>query len=66
MQAANRAKFFLDVASDPFYDLSREGAEVPEAAVGNWRRRGALRLHQGVAETDFTGAQKRRTACRLA
>ena len=53
--AANRAQFYLDVASGPFYGFNRPGAKVlaghhPElvAAGHDRRRQGALRLHRGL------------------
>ena len=60
-QAANRAQFFLDVASGPFYGFNREGAKVSEATVRNWWRQGMMggtKAHydciQAFSETDFT------------
>jgi non-heme chloroperoxidase len=35
-QAANRAQFFLDVASGPFYGFNRAGAKVSEGTIRNW------------------------------
>ena len=52
--AANRAQFYLDVATGPFYGFNREGADLtghhPElVATGDDRQReGALRRYQGV------------------
>jgi len=60
-QAANRAQFFLDVASGPFYGFNREGAKVSEATVRNWWRQGMMggtKAHydciKAFSETDFT------------
>ena len=60
-QAANRAQFFLDVASGPFYGFNCEGAKVSEATVRNWWRQGMMggtKAHydciKAFSETDFT------------
>lgn len=59
--AANRAQFFLDVPSGPFYGFNREGADVSQGLINNWWRQGmmggALAHYQGIAafsETDQT------------
>lgn len=59
--AANRAVFFLDVASGPFYGFNRAGAAVSEAVIRNWWRQGmngsALAHYEGIkafSETDQT------------
>ena len=59
--SANRAQFFLDVASGPFYGFNRPGAQVSEGAIRNWWRQGmagsALAHLEGIAafsETDQT------------
>nr|WP_210236575.1 alpha/beta hydrolase [Arenibacterium halophilum] len=59
--AANRAQFFLDVPSGPFYGFNREGAEVSEGLIRNWWRQGmsggAKAHYDGIrafSETDFT------------
>tara|TARA_B100002003_G_scaffold248576_2_gene282704 strand:+ start:27 stop:857 length:831 start_codon:yes stop_codon:yes gene_type:complete len=59
--AANRAQFYLDVASGPFYGFNREGAEVSEGLIRNWWRQGmaggAKAHYDGIkafSETDFT------------
>ncbi len=49
--AANRAQFFLDVASGPFYGFNREGAKVSEGVVRNWWRQGML----GAANAHYEG-----------
>ncbi len=41
-QAANRAQFFLDVASGPFYGFNRPGAKVSEGTIRNWWRQGMM------------------------
>ena len=59
--AANRAQFYLDVASGPFYGFNRPGAEVSQGAIRNWWRQGmmggAKAHYDGVvafSQTDFT------------
>jgi non-heme chloroperoxidase len=59
--AANRAQFFLDVASGPFYGFNRPGAVVSNGVIENWWRQGmmgsALAHYQGIkafSETDQT------------
>jgi non-heme chloroperoxidase len=41
-QAANRAQFFLDVASGPFYGFNRPGAKVSQGIIRNWWRQGMM------------------------
>jgi len=57
----NRAQFFLDVPSGPFYGFNREGAEVSEGLIRNWWRQGmaggAKAQYDCItafSETDFT------------
>ncbi|MER1727309.1 alpha/beta fold hydrolase [Enterobacter bugandensis] len=59
--AANRAQFYLDVASGSFYGFNRAGAEVSEGTIQNWWRQGMIgsaRAHyEGIkafSETDQT------------
>jgi non-heme chloroperoxidase len=59
--AANRAQFFLDVASGPFYGFNREGATISEGVIRNWWRQGmmgGIKAHydgvKAFSETDFT------------
>jgi non-heme chloroperoxidase len=59
--AANRAQFYRDFASGPFYGYNRPGAKVSEAVIDNWWRQGmiggAKAHHDGIkafSETDFT------------
>jgi non-heme chloroperoxidase len=40
--AANRAQFFLDVPSGPFYGFDRSGAEVRQGLIQNWWRQGMM------------------------
>src|SRR5215204_3964153 len=60
-QAANRAQFFLDVPSGPFYGYNREGAKVSQGVIRNWWRQammGGAKAHydciKAFSETDFT------------
>ena len=59
--AANRAQFYRDFASGPFYGYNRPGAKVSEAVIENWWRQGmmggAKAQYDGIkafSETDFT------------
>jgi non-heme chloroperoxidase len=59
--AANRAQFYLDVASGPFYGFNRPGAKVSQGVIQNWWRQGmmggALAQYEGIkafSETDQT------------
>ena len=59
--ADNRAQFFLDVASGPFYGFNRADAVVSDGIVRNWWRQGmmggALAHYDGIkafSETDQT------------
>jgi len=58
--AANRAQFFRDVPSGPFYGFNRPGAKVSEGVIANWWRQGmagsAKAHYDGIkafSETDF-------------
>jgi non-heme chloroperoxidase len=60
-QAANRAQFFLDVPSGPFYGFNRPGAKISQGVIQNWWRQGmmgAMNAHydciKAFSETDFT------------
>lgn len=64
--AANRAQFYLDVASGPFYGFNRPGAKVSQGVIENWWRQGmaggAKAHYEGIkafSETDFTDDLKR-------
>lgn len=66
--AANRAQFFLDVASGPFYGFNRPDAQASDAVVRNWWRQGmmgsALAHYEGIkafSETDQTEDLKKIT-----
>lgn len=59
--AANRAQFFRDVPSGPFYGFNRPGAKVSEGLIDNWWRQGMMggaKAHydciKAFSETDFT------------
>ncbi|MGH8184414.1 MAG: alpha/beta fold hydrolase [Rhodanobacteraceae bacterium] len=59
--AANRAQFYRDVASGPFYGFNRPGAKVLQSVVDNWWRQGMMgganAHYHGIkafSETDFT------------
>ncbi|EPN4103721.1 TPA: alpha/beta fold hydrolase [Enterobacter hormaechei] len=49
--AANRAQFYLDVASGPFYGFNRDGAEVSQGTIQNWWRQGMI----GSAKAHYDG-----------
>jgi non-heme chloroperoxidase len=64
--AANRAQFYLDFASGPFYGYNRPGATISEGVIRNWWRQGmtggAKAHYDGIkafSETDFTGDLRR-------
>jgi non-heme chloroperoxidase len=57
--AANRAQFYLDVASGPFYGFNRSGAAISQGTIQNWWRQGmnggAIAHYEGIkafSETD--------------
>jgi non-heme chloroperoxidase len=59
--AANRAQFYLDFASGPFYSFNRPGAKVSHGVIQNWWRQGMMggaNAHylgiKAFSETDFT------------
>ncbi|MGV3548961.1 alpha/beta fold hydrolase [Rhizobium sp.] len=58
---ANRAQFYRDVPSGPFYGFNRPGAQVSEGIIQNWWRQGMMggaKAHydciKAFSETDFT------------
>ena len=58
---ANRAQFFRDLPSGPFYGYNRPGAKVSEGVIDNWWRQGmtgGAKPHydciKAFSETDFT------------
>jgi non-heme chloroperoxidase len=59
--AANRAQFYVDVPSGPFYGFNRAGVKPIQAVIDNWWRQGmmgATNAHyeciKAFSETDFT------------
>src|SRR3546814_8446941 len=57
----NRAQFFLDVPSGPFYGYNRDGSKVDQGVIWNWWRQGMMggaKAHYDCiadfSETDFT------------
>lgn len=59
--AANRAQFYFDFASGPFYGYNRPGAAASQAVIWNWWRQGMMggaKAHydgiKAFSETDFT------------
>jgi non-heme chloroperoxidase len=59
--AGNRAQFFLDLPTGPFYGFNRAGAKVYEGVIRNWWRQGMMggtKAHyDGIvafSQTDFT------------
>ena len=59
--AANRAQFFIEVPTGPFYGFNRPGAKVSQGLIDNWWRQGmmgAANAHyeciKAFSETDFT------------
>ena len=66
--AANRAQFYRDVPSGPFYGYNRPGAEPSEGTIANWWRQGmiggAKAHYDGIvafSQTDFTEDLKKVT-----
>ncbi|TWI33883.1 alpha/beta fold hydrolase [Paracoccus sulfuroxidans] len=49
--AANRAEFYIDVPSGPFYGYNRPGAKVSEGNIRNWWRQGMM----GSAKAHYEG-----------
>ncbi|KQQ44854.1 haloperoxidase [Rhizobium sp. Leaf311] len=49
--AANRAQFFHDVPSGPFYGFNREGVTANEGVIQNWWRQGMM----GSAKAHYDG-----------
>src|SRR5256886_1047168 len=66
--AANRAQFYYDLPSGPFYGFNRPGAKKPDAVIWNWWRQGmmgdAKAHYDGIvafSQTDFTEDLKKIT-----
>jgi non-heme chloroperoxidase len=58
---ANRAQFYIDLPTGPFYGFNRPGAKVSQGLIDNWWRQGmmgAANAHyeciKAFSETDFT------------
>lgn len=49
--ADNRAQFFLDLPSGPFYGFNRPGAKVSQGVIQNWWRQGMI----GGAKAHYDG-----------
>lgn len=59
--ANNRAQFYIDLPTGPFYGYNREGADVKQGIIDNWWRQGmmgGIKAHydcvKAFSETDFT------------
>jgi non-heme chloroperoxidase len=59
--AANRAQFYIDLPSGPFYGFNRPGAKMSQGLIDNWWRQGMIGSanahYEGIkafSETDFT------------
>jgi non-heme chloroperoxidase len=59
--AANRAQFYIDFPTGPFYGFNRPGAKVSQGSIDNWWRQGMMggaKAHydciKAFSETDFT------------
>jgi non-heme chloroperoxidase len=60
-QRADRAQFYLDLPTGPFYGFNRPGAKVSEGLIRNWWRQGMMGgvkatydCIKAFSETDFT------------
>jgi non-heme chloroperoxidase len=58
---ADRAQFYLDVASGPFFGFNRPGAKVSQGLIQSWWLQGMMSGHKNAydcikafSETDFT------------
>jgi len=59
--AFNRAQFYIDLPTGPFYSFNRPGAKVIQGVIDNWWRQGmmgGIKAHtdcvKAFSETDFT------------
>ena len=59
--ANNRAQFYIDLPTGPFYGYNREGAKIDQGVIYNWWRQGmmgGIKAHydcvKAFSETDFT------------
>ena len=66
--AANRARFYYDVAAGPFYGYNRPGAKPSQGVIWNWWRQGMMggtnAHYDGIvafSQTDFTEDLKKIT-----
>ena len=66
--ANNRAQFFLDVPTGPFYGYNRAGAKASQGIIQNWWRQGMMgsaKAHSdgivAFSQTDFTADLKKFT-----
>ena len=66
--AANRAQFYVDLPSGPFYGYNRPGAKPQQGVIDNWWRQGmmggAKAHYDGIvafSQTDFTEDLKKFT-----
>ena len=64
--AANRAQFYLDIPTGPFYGFNRPGAKVSDGLIRNWWRQGMMgsakagyECIKAFSETDFTDDLKK-------
>jgi len=64
--AANRAQFYMDVPSGPFYGYNRPGATPSQGVINNWWRQGMMggtKAHydciKAFSETDFNDDLKK-------
>jgi non-heme chloroperoxidase len=63
---ANRAQFYIDLPTGPFYGFNRPGATISQGLIDNWWRQGMMggaNAHyeciKAFSETDFTEDLKR-------
>lgn len=63
---ADRAQFFLDIPSGPFFGFNRPGAKVSQGMIQSWWRQGMMTGHKNAydcikafSETDFTDDLKK-------
>jgi len=59
--AANRAQFYIDIPTGPFYGFNRKDAKISQGLIDNWWRQGMMggaKAHydciKAFSETDFT------------
>jgi non-heme chloroperoxidase len=64
--ADNRAQFYVDFPSGPFYGFNRAGAKVSQGMIDNWWMQGMQGGHKGTldsikafSETDFRADLKK-------